>query len=84
MASDRGVDRFIYLWDLQTGKIQQMLADHAAPVEQFAFSFLEQIAFSPDSEIVVAYDVNATISVWAAATGQRLDSIDYIKPPRIH
>ncbi|MCE7981157.1 MAG: hypothetical protein DYG89_08200 [Caldilinea sp. CFX5] len=69
-----GVDRFIYLWDLQTGEIQQMLADHGAPVEQFAFSFLEQIAFSPDSEIVVAYDVNATISVWAVATGQRLDS----------
>ncbi len=69
-----GVDRFIYLWDLQTGKIQQMLTDHAASVEQFAFSFLEQIAFSPDSEIVVAYDVNATISLWAVATGQRLDS----------
>ncbi|MFN8440614.1 MAG: BTAD domain-containing putative transcriptional regulator [Caldilineaceae bacterium] len=69
-----GVDRFIYLWDLQTGKIQQILADHAAPVEQFAFSFLEQITFSPDSETVVAYDVNATISLWSVVTGQRLDS----------
>ncbi len=68
-----GFDHFIYLWDLQTGQIQQMLADHAAPVEQFA-GFVEQIAFSPDSEIVVAYDVNATISLWAVATGQRLDS----------
>ena len=68
-----GFDHFIYLWDLQTGKIHQMLTDHAAPVEQFA-GFVEQIAFSPDSEIVVAYDVNATISLWAVATGQRLDS----------
>ena len=43
-----------------------MLADHAAPVAQ--------LTFSPDNQTLAAHDANETISVWAVASGQRLNS----------
>lgn len=58
-----GVDRFLYLWDLASGKAQHILADQDASVDQ--------ITFSPDSQTMAVYHGNETISFWAVLSGQR-------------
>lgn len=62
-----GVDRFLYLWDLASGKAQHILADQDA-------LWLITLTFSPDSQTMAVYHGNETISFWAVLSGQRVDA----------
>jgi len=61
-----GVDTFVTLWDVQSGQVLHTLTDHAA--------CLNQVAFSRDGRQVAVLDINDTISVWDAQSGKQQDA----------
>jgi WD40 repeat protein/DNA-binding SARP family transcriptional activator len=65
LLSTGGGDKFILVWDVQTGQVRQLLADHNSPILY--------LAFSEDGRLVAALDFNETIHVWDVRTGQRVD-----------
>lgn len=60
-----GSDKFIILWDAQTGQPRHVLADHNAPILFLTFSL--------DGQRLATLDFNETISVWDVESGVRVD-----------
>lgn len=60
-----GADKFILLWDVQSGQTRPLLADHNVPI-MYA-------AFSADGRLVAGRDLDDTIHVCDVRSGQRVD-----------
>ncbi|MDH5576697.1 MAG: hypothetical protein OEY80_14520, partial [Nitrospirota bacterium] len=59
-----GTDRFIRIWDIETGRLLRSLRGHT--------QVIREIKYSPDGQILASASEDRTIRLWNPQTGENL------------
>lgn len=65
-----GSDQPIYLWNLETGKLEKSLTDHEG--------YVSCLAFSPDRQTLASGGQDNTIRIWNYHTGELLQTLNHL------